>query len=256
MRQPISRNPTQDVAPMTAIRPNDRSLLARTPVDPTLSSCVPHSAIAATAPGEGSSSDEDAAPTGAAILIEHYTLWPPLHCGEEPAAPRFPPRPLGDASRPIVAADSPNADGVGTVMLPVFDPEEARARLLELGVDDDLEEDLFDGATLPAKITSLGAEESRRAKLLSRLAQDSQTVAVQRLSAMRFESRRSVRLRRRLPTSKAPCSRWRMRLRSQLGQGDPPASRRCCCWGRPASARPMSPSASQPPSECHTGCCP
>ncbi len=174
MRQPISRNPTQDVAPMTAIRPNDRSLLARTPVDPTLSSCVPHSAIAATAPGEGSSSDEDAAPTGAAILIEHYTLWPPLHCGEEPAAPRFPPRPLGDASRPIVAADSPNADGVGTVMLPVFDPEEARARLLELGVDDDLEEDLFDGATLPAKITSLGAEESRRAKLLSRLAQDSQ----------------------------------------------------------------------------------
>ncbi len=207
MRQPISRNPTQDVALMTATRANDRSRSARTPVDLSLSSGVPHSAIAALPPGEGSSSDEDASPTGAPVLFEHYTLWPPIYCGEEPSAPRFPPRPPGDVHRRVVTADSPNADGVSTMMLPVFDPQEARVRLRELGVDDDDDEAQLDSGGLPAGIASLGAEESRRAKLLSRGSpRIRKTVAARRSPAMTPRSRRSVRLRRRrqLPDRPSP----------------------------------------------------
>ncbi len=59
-------------------------------------------------------------------------------------------------------------------MMPVFDPQEARVRLRELGVDDDDDEAQLDSGGLLGGIGSLGAEESRRAKLLWRLAQDPQ----------------------------------------------------------------------------------
>jgi ATP-dependent Lon protease len=60
------------------------------------------------------------------------------------------------------------------MMLQVFDPQEARVRLRELGVDDDDDEAQLDSGGLLGGIGSLGAEESRRAKLLWRLAQDPQ----------------------------------------------------------------------------------
>ncbi len=151
-----------------------RPAFASHPVDPLLSSSAPHSAATITPAGDGSSSPEDAAPSAAPVL-EHYTLWPPLGCGEEPAAPRFPPRPLGDAHRRVVAAETEPEDGTGATMLSVFDPQEARVRLRELGVDDDIDEDLLDSGGLRPGIASLGAEESRRAKLLCRLAQDPQS---------------------------------------------------------------------------------
>jgi hypothetical protein len=73
-----------------------------------------------------------------------------------------------------VAAETEPEDGTGATMLPVFDPQEARVRLRELGVDDDIADDLLDSGGLPPGIASLGAEEARRAKLLWRLTQDPQ----------------------------------------------------------------------------------
>ncbi len=156
-------------------------------------------------------------PLRSRVLIEHFTLWPPLHCGEERRA-AVPATPSGDASRPIVTADSPKCRWCRYGDAACVRSRGSEGPPLELGVDDDDEEDLFDGGGLPEGLPasarrSRGGPSSSRGSLRIR-----KTVAVQRLSGMRFESRRSVRLRRRLPTSKAPCSRWRMRLRSQLGQ--------------------------------------
>ncbi len=143
-----------------------------------------------------------------------HTLWPPLHCGEEPAAPRFPPRPLGDASRPIVAADSPNADGVGTVMLPVFDQRKRGSAFSSSAWTTTLRRTCSMALRCRRRLPASARRSAAGQAPLAARSGFAKTVAVQRLSGMRFESRRSVRLRRRLPTSKAPCSRWRMRLRA------------------------------------------
>ncbi len=100
LRQPISRNPPKTSPPIDRHSPQRSFSLGRTPVDPTLSSCVPHSAICPSE-GEGSSSDEDAAPTGAAILIEHLHALAAAPLRRRAAAPRFPPRPLATLAAPL-----------------------------------------------------------------------------------------------------------------------------------------------------------
>jgi len=160
---------------------------ARRTIDPFLSAFVPDRAAAIGPRAEGSTSPDDARPLDDDRLLEDHLLqdhlfedhavWPPLPCQDGPAAPRFPPQCASDVRRRRGAlTDTLNDDGggAGAVMLPVFDPQEARDRLRELGVGDKDDEDLLDSGGPPAEIGSLGAEESRRAKLLWRLAHDPQ----------------------------------------------------------------------------------
>jgi len=109
-------------------------------------------------------------------LHEHHTIWPPSERPHEPASPRFPPRAAGERRRARTAAAVSGLDDaalIGAPMLPVFEPQEARARLLELGVGEDDGGDLcVSDAAPPRGIESLGTEEARRAKLLRRLADD------------------------------------------------------------------------------------